>query len=487
MAQRGGLSEYEVRFGDEEARERPGAGTPFRILVLGDFGGRRPLERAWRPALTDRDNFDEVMRRAGVEVRLQWPDAPELVLAMAGTGDFHPDALYGRLTALERMRSLRAGVADPARHPDAASEARAMLGLSAPAEAAPRQSRPATGAEWLADLLGEPPRIEEADPLELVLRRLSRQYAVAPPPADQAQLLALLDDAAGATLREVVHHPRFQQLESAWRALKMLTDCLETGTELKAYALDLTRDELAADLAGGVRASRLHKLLAEPEAGPWAVVTALYTFGPAEPDVDILLKLAHTARASGAPVLAGAADRVMGCDSLAATPDPDDWRTDESDPGNRAWQALRAQPEAVWLGLALPRFLLRLPYGPRTDPCERFHFEEMPGVPLHEHYLWGNPALACALLLGRSFSRDGWNMGASVEQELTGLPLHVYRAEGESHVKPCAELALRERALERLLDAGLLALVSPRDEDRVVVARWQSLASPPARLAGRWN
>jgi type VI secretion system protein ImpC len=54
-------------------------------------------------------------------------------------------------------------------------------------------------------------------------------------------------------------------------------------------------------------------------------------------------------------------------------------------------------------------------------------------------------------------------------------------------VKPCAELALRERALERLLDAGLLALVSPRDEDRVVVARWQSLASPPARLAGRWN
>ena len=111
----------------------------------------------------------------------------------------------------------------------------------------------------------------------------------------------------------------------------------------------------------------------------------------------------------------------------------------------------------------------------------------MPAVPAHEDYLWGHPALACALLLGSSFSRGGWDMAATMDYELGGLPLHVYREAGESQVKPCAELALRERALERLLDAGLLVLVSPRGEDHAVLARWQSLASPPARLAGGWR
>jgi type VI secretion system protein ImpC len=487
MAQRGGLSEYDVRFGEEERRERPGADTPFRILVLGDFGGRRPLAQPWRPLLTDRDNFDEVMRRAGVELRLPWPDASESALSMEGLDAFHPDALYERLPALGRLRTLRAGVADPARHPDAAREARALLGLADPADAGPAQDRPASGAEWLAGLLGESPRAQNADPIEQMLRRLSQQYAVAPPPADQAQLLARLDDTASATLRELLHHPRFQALEAAWRGLKMITHRLDTGAELKVYALDLTRDELAADLAAGGEGSRLHKLLAEPESEPWAVAVGLYSFGPTETDVEDLLKLARIARTAGAPFLAAAADRVAGCDSLPATPDPDDWRIDESDPGIRAWQALRAQTESQWLGLALPRVLLRLPYGRKTDPCERFDFEEVPGAPLHEHYLWGSPAVVCALLLGRSFGRGGWEMGASLEQELDGLPLHNYRDGGESQVKPCAELALRERALERLLDAGLLVLVSPRGEDRAVVARWQSLASPLVRLAGPWT
>jgi type VI secretion system protein ImpC len=485
MAQRGGLTE--VRFGEEDGHARPVADTPFRILVLGDFGGRRPLAQPWRPVLADRDNFDEVMRRAGVELRLPWPDAPETALGMEGLDALHPDALYERLPALGRLRTLRAGVADPSRHPDAAREARALLGLAAPADAAPAQDRPASGAEWLAGLLGESPRAENADPIEQMLRRLSQQYAVAPPPADQSQLLALLDDAASATLRELLHHPRFQALEAAWRGLKMITHRLDTGTALKVYALDLTRDELAADLAAGAEGSRLHKLLAEPESEPWAVAVGLYSFGPTEPDAEDLLKLARIARAAGAPFLSAAADRVAGCDSLAATPDPDDWRLDESDPGIRAWQVLRAQPESQWLGLALPRFLLRLPYGRKSDPCERFDFEEVPGAPLHEHYLWGSPALACALLLGRSFGRDGWDMGASLEQEIDSLPLHNYRNGGESQVKPCAELALRERALECLLDAGLLVLVSPRGEDRAVLARWQSLASPLAQLAGPWT
>ena len=76
----------------------------------------------------------------------------------------------------------------------------------------------------------------------------------------------------------------------------------------------------------------------------------------------------------------------------------------------QAWQALRNLPEAAYIGLALPRFLLRLPYGADTEPVEAFDFEEMSSPFDHESFLWGNPGFACALLLGQAFSLNGWQL-----------------------------------------------------------------------------
>src|SRR5271156_5223261 len=91
--------------------------------------------------------------------------------------------------------------------------------------------------------------------------------------------------------------------------------------------------------------------------------------------------MARIARLANAPFLAAASSHIVGCASLAQSPDPDDWTlaTTEGD----SWTALRQLPEACYLGLVLPRFLLRLPYGKATDAVERFDFEEMPGVPTH--------------------------------------------------------------------------------------------------------
>jgi type VI secretion system protein ImpC len=153
----------------------------------------------------------------------------------------------------------------------------------------------------------------------------------------------------------------------------------------------------------------------------------------------------------------------------------------------QAWQALRALPQAAWLGLAMPRVLLRLPYGQQTDPVERFAFEEMASPPAHESYLWGNSALLCALLLAQSFSEAGWEMRPGMHQHVEGLPLHVYKRDGESLAKPCAEALLTEPAVERMLDWGLIPVISPAGRDAVRVVRFQSLAAPPAALVGPWS
>ena len=128
-----------------------------------------------------------------------------------------------------------------------------------------------------------------------------------------------------------------------------------------------------------------------------------------------------------------------------------------------------------------------MPYGKDTDPVERLDFEEMETTPRHEEYLWGNPSFACAYLLSQAFSQFGWNFHPGVIQDISGLPLHIYKEQGESRTKPCAETVLTQRATEAILDHGVMPLLSFIHQDEVRLARFQSLADPPTPLRGRWK
>jgi type VI secretion system protein ImpC len=170
-------------------------------------------------------------------------------------------------------------------------------------------------------------------------------------------------------------------------------------------------------------------------------VIGLYSFGPDARDIEFLGRMALLAAHIGAPFIAeGSVD--MG----------------------DHWEELRAIPEASYLGLALPRFLLRLPYGARTSAIDAFPFEEMPAAPVHANYLWGNPALAFLTLL---------TAGGALNLE--GLPLHAYQHEGEWQMTPCAEVWLTETQVLALIDLGLMPLVSFRDSDRVRLAGFRAI------------
>jgi len=264
---------------------------------------------------------------------------------------------------------------------------------------------------------------------------------------------------------------------------------------LTVYLVDVSKAELAKDLAStaDLRATGTCRLLAEstvetPGAAPWAALAGISTFDRTREDAELLGRIARIAARSGAPFVAEASPRLLGCESLAGTADPARWKIPAAaKKAMEAWEALRRLPEAAYVGLALPRFLLRLPYGPDTDPLEGFEFEEMPGDPVHEEYLWGNPAAACACLLAQGFAASGWEMRPGAVREIPGLPLHVYESGGERRVLPCAEVLLTERAAEAIMGQGIMPLLSFQGRDTVLLARFQSIADPPARLAGRWE
>ena len=94
-------------------------------------------------------------------------------------------------------------------------------------------------------------------------------FVLAVPPTSPAksvaELIALVDEATGAHLRSILHHPEFQAIEAAWRAIYFLVRRLETDSSLKVYLLDVSREELAVDLtrAESQGASALHKILVE--------------------------------------------------------------------------------------------------------------------------------------------------------------------------------------------------------------------------------
>jgi type VI secretion system protein ImpC len=283
-------------------------------------------------------------------------------------------------------------------------------------------------------------------------------------------------------------------LEAVWKGLPFLVSRLETDALLKLYVLDVSKSELSADLGRveNLRSTGFYRLLVEqtvetPGAEPWAVIIGTYYFEQCLDDIEFIGRIAKIAKASGAPFIAAASDKMVCHDPLAKTPDPDDWKLSVSLEAAQAWQALRKIPEAAYIGLVLPRFLLRLPYSADTDPIEAFDFEEAASPLDHETFLWGNPGLACALLLGQSFSISGWQLRPGDQLDIHNLPLYLYKDGSESKLLPCAEALLTQRAAEKILENGLMPLLSFLSQDTVRLARFQAISAPLCRLAGRWE
>ncbi|HVP48189.1 MAG TPA: type VI secretion system contractile sheath large subunit [Bryobacteraceae bacterium] len=504
MARPSSIANVEIETGERSQRatvQEPD--SPFHIAVLGDFSGRENrgvMDRQLKgrtAVMIDRDNFEDMIARLAPELHLPLggPDGPRIPIRFRELDDFHPDRIFEQLKIFQALRGTRERLNDRSTFDAAAAEVRSWSGGAAPA-ATPAPGAPAQDISRLSasELFEQAMSATESrssaarparalDDFQALLRDIVAPYAEPKPDPQKADLIAQVDAAISGQMRALLHHADFQALEAAWRGVFFLIRRLATDERLKVYLLDIAKPELAADMVA------TYELLIEKTPGgePWAVLAGNYRFDQSEEDMQLLGRMAAVARHAGAPFLAAASPRVLGCDSLAETPEPRKWRAQPARNGTDSWDALRRLPQASWLGLALPRFLLRLPYGKQTESTEQFAFEEFSASPQHEDYLWGNPALACAYLLGEAFSESGWDLRPGAINEISGLPAHIYRADGESHLKPCAEALLTEHAAEAILDRGLMPFLSIRGSDSIRLVRFQSLATPPAPLSGRWS
>jgi len=321
-------------------------------------------------------------------------------------------------------------------------------------------------------------------------------------------IIAEIDKKLSDQVNLILHNERFQQLESAWRGLHYLVTNTETDEMLKIRVMNISKKDLGKTLKKYAGAawdqSPIFKKLYEEEYGqlggePYGCLVGDYYFDHTPGDVQLLGQMSQVAAAAHAPFIAGAGPTLMGMDSWQELANPRDLAKIFGAPDYAAWRSLRESDDAKYVGLAMPRFLARLPYGAKTNPVEEFEFEEETTGGNHSRYSWANASYAMAVNINRAFKSYGWctsirgvESGGTVE----GLPVHTFPSDdGGVDMKCPTEIAISDRREAELANCGLMPLIHRKNTDTAAFIGAQSLQKPQeymdpdatsnARLAAR--
>ena len=304
-------------------------------------------------------------------------------------------------------------------------------------------------------------------------------------------IVAELDRKLTEQVNLIMHHQDFQQLEGTWRGLHHLVNNTETDETLKIRVLNVSKKDVAKTLkkfkGTAWDQSPLFKKVYENEFGtpggePYGVLIGDYAFDHTPPDVEIMSGMAQIAAAAHAPFLSAAAPSLMNMETWQELGDPRDltkiFQTAEYAP----WRSLRESEDSKYLGLTMPRFLSRLPYGSKTDPVEAFDFEEDTDGADHTKYCWSNSAYAMATNITRSFKQYGWCArirGAESGGMVEGLACHTFPTDdGGVDMKCPTEIAITDRREAELAKNGLMPLSHWKNTDYAVFVGAQSLHKP---------
>lgn len=304
-------------------------------------------------------------------------------------------------------------------------------------------------------------------------------------------MIAEIDAKLTEQLNTILHHPDFQKLEGTWRGLNHLVSNTETDEFLKIRVMNISKKDVGKTMKkfSGAKwdQSPLFKRLYEDEFGmpggePYGVIVGDYEFDHSPGDVKILQGMAQIAGAAHAPFISAAGPALLNMDSWGELQKPRDITKIFSSPEYAPWRSLRDSDDSKYIGLTMPRFLSRLPYGAKTEPVEEFAFEEETDGTDHNRYCWSNAAYAMATNIGSAFKEFGWctrirgvESGGMVEN----LPCHTFPTDdGGQDMKCPTEIGITDRREAELSKNGLLPLCHWKNSDYAVFIGAQSLNKP---------
>ena len=304
-------------------------------------------------------------------------------------------------------------------------------------------------------------------------------------------LIAGIDKKLTDQVNAILHHRDFQALEGAWRGLHYLVNNTETDEMLKIRVMNISKKDLHKTVkkfkGTAWDQSPIFKKVYEAEYGtfggePFGCLVGDYYFDHSPPDVELLGEMAQISAAAHTPFIAGASPATMQMESWQELANPRDLTKIFQTPEYAPWKSLREAEDSRYIGLAMPRFLARYPYGAKTDPVEEFDFEEDTEGADHNKYCWANSAYAMATNITRAFKYFGWcsrirgvESGGAVE----GLPVHTFPTDdGGVDMKCPTEIAITDRREAELAKNGFMPLLHKKNTDFAAFIGAQSLQKP---------
>ncbi len=483
-------------FAGKSAGKAATVGNPFRIALLGDFSGRANSGRldtgadlaGRKPIRVDVDNFEKVFAKLGVKLQLPLgEDGAGIEIPLATFDDFHPEQLYENVELFSALADLRRRLQSKNQFAAAAAELQGWLGEDL--TPLPKFSSRARSANIprggklsdFAALVGRPSTGKGEASVEDLVQRIVAPFITASKDPRQDLMLTAVDQALSDAMRLVLHHPDFQTLELLWRSVDLMTRRIETSTKLQIVLYDISAEEFAADLSTheSLEESGLYKLLIEQPAldenqGALSILLGFYSFDMTPPQAELLGRMAVIAAAAHAPFISAVSN-----DALISDPDEIHPLVKES------WTKLKALPEASYLGLAVPRFLLRQPYGENSDPIDAFDFEEFTPRSGLAGMLWANPATLVGTLMAQAFEKQGWKMQLGSTLSINEMPYYFYRdPDDEVTALPCTERLMTEKTATWVRSQNFMPVLSIRGRPEVRLGGFTSLFGDA--LVGPW-
>ncbi|MBI1425487.1 MAG: type VI secretion system contractile sheath large subunit [Gammaproteobacteria bacterium] len=291
--------------------------------------------------------------------------------------------------------------------------------------------------------------------------------------------IADLDELINNQINEILHHCAFQKLEASWRGLLYLVDEAEGSQNIKIKMLDISWGEVSKDIGRALEFDQsllFHKIYTEeygtPGGDPYGVIIGDYavshkvSLDHPHDDIATLDGMAQIAAASFAPFITSASSEFFGLDDFEELGLPINLDTVFKQAEYIRWRALREKPDSRFVGITLPRILMRRPYVKQATGFKGIHFEENCAARHHNHYLWGNACYAFAGILLREFANVGWFghiRGVPRNYQsgglVTSLPIDDFETDAPGIAfKPVTEVIITDSKEKELSELGFIPL-----------------------------
>ncbi|KIH76531.1 type VI secretion system protein ImpC [Geoalkalibacter ferrihydriticus] len=300
--------------------------------------------------------------------------------------------------------------------------------------------------------------------------------------------IAQIDETISRQLDAVLHHAEFQRIESSWRGLQHLVERCDFRANIKLELLDCRKDDLRDDFEEAPETVQTglyrHVYVNEydtPGGQPISAMIANYEFENTPQDVALLTDVSRVAASAHCPFISSVGARFFGKESIDELPKIHDLATYMERAEYIRWQSFRESEDSRYVGLVLPRFLLRLPYGAESNPVRTFNYEENVRAEHHGNYLWGNAAFAFAANVARSFAENGWAVnirGPESGGKVENLAIHNYDAGQGLQSKIPTEILIPETRELEFAKLGFIPLSYYKNSDYACFFSADSVQKP---------